>query len=113
MSTDDRRWRRHLRGAAIAGALIAYPILAYFVASAPPTAHFGIVAFAVLPLVAAITLAAWHTRLRIAALGLIVAAGAALFAYADVLGRNLGLVYFVQANCADAALAFFFGRTLF
>jgi uncharacterized membrane protein len=113
MSTDDRHWRRHLRNAAIAGGFIGYSILAYFVASSPPTAHLGIVAFAVLPLVAAIVMAAWQTRLRIAAIALIVAAGVALWMYSDVLGRNLGLVYLAQENCANAALAFLFGRTLF
>jgi len=113
MSMHHRRWPRHLRDAAIVGLLVAYPILAYFIASAPPTAHFGIVAFAVAPLAAAIVLAVWQTRLRIAAIVLFAAGCVLLWMYSDVIGRNLGRVYFIQATCTHAALALLFGRTLF
>jgi uncharacterized membrane protein len=108
----DARWRRHLRDAAIVGVLVAYPIAAYFVAAAPPTAHLGVVAFAVAPLIAAVGLVGWQTRWRIATLVLCAAAAVVVLTRSEVIGRNLGLVYFIQAMCTNAALGLFFGRTL-
>ena len=112
MATNDGRWRRRLRNAAIAGALVGYSVLAYFISSAPPTAHLGIVAFAVAPLIAAVALVGWHTRFRVATLAACAAACILLWMYSDVIGRNLGFVYFIQATCTNAALALLFGRTL-
>jgi uncharacterized membrane protein len=108
----DDRWRRHLRDVAIIAALIGYPIAAHFVAAAPPTAHLGIAAFAVAPLIAAVALVGWQTRWRIATLSLCAVACVALWLHSELIGRNLGLVYFIQTTCTNAALALFFGRTL-
>jgi uncharacterized membrane protein len=112
MPIRDLAWRRHLRDVAIIAALIGYPIAAHFVAAAPPTAHFGIVAFAVAPLIAAVALVGWQTRWRIATLAICAASCVVLWRYSEVIGRNLGLVYFIQTTCTNAALALFFGRTL-
>src|SRR5437879_4215598 len=82
--------------AAIIGALIGYPVAAHFIAAAPPTAHLGIVGFAAAPLIAAVALVGWQTRWRVAMLALCAAACVMLLLYSDVIGRNLGLVYFIQ-----------------
>ena len=113
MPLRDDRWRRHLRDVAIIAVLIGYPVAAHFVAAAPPTAHLGIVAFAVSPLIAAVALVGWQTRWRISALALCAASCVALWFHSEVIGRNLGLVYFIQTTCTNAALALFFGRSLF
>lgn len=105
-------WRRHLRDASVVAVFVAYPILAHLVAAAPPTAHLGIVAFAVAPLVVALALVGWHAGFRIVTLLACAACGALLVLYSGVIGRNLGLVYFIQATCTNAALAIVFGRTL-
>ena len=105
-------WRRHLRDAGIVAVFIGYPIAAHLVAAAPPTAHLGIVAFAVAPLVAALAFVGWQTRLRVATMLACAACCVLLFLYSDVIGRNLGFVYFVQATCTNAALGIVFGRTL-
>lgn len=106
------RWQRILRIVGLALALFAYPILAYFVAAAPPPAGIGAVAFAVAPLVIVVAVVGWRSRQRIAALVLCAAVGAALWVYADAIGRNLGLVYFIQNLCVNAALGLVFGRSL-
>jgi uncharacterized membrane protein len=67
MGTGERRWRRHLRDAAIVALLLAYAIGAWWMLSTQ----------------------------------------------SEEIGRNLGLAYFIQATCTNAALALFFGRTLF
>ena len=112
MPIRDPSWRRHLRDGAIIAVLIGYPVAAHFVAAAPPTAHLGVVAFAVAPLIAALALVGWQQRWRIATFALCVAACVALWRYSELIGRNLGLVYFIQATCANAALALIFGRSL-
>jgi uncharacterized membrane protein len=106
------RWRRIVRNAAIAGALVAYPILAHVVAGAPPPAGIGAVAFAVAPLVIAVAIVGWRPPYRILTLGLCAAVVAALWNYAEAIGQHLGLVYFIQSICADGALALIFGRSL-
>ena len=113
MPLRDDRWRRHFRDVAIIAVLIGYPIAAHFVAAAPPTAHSGIVAFAVAPLIAAVAFVGWHTHWRLATLALCIGSCVALWLHSEVIGRNLGLVYFIQTTCTNAALALFFGRTLF
>jgi len=105
-------WRRHLRDASVVALFVAYPILAHLVAAAPPTAHLGVVAFAVAPLVAALALVGWHAGWRIATLLACAGCGVLLVLYSEVVGRNLGLVYFIQTTCTNAALAIVFGRTL-
>jgi len=106
------RWRRIIRIAAIASALVAYPILAHLVAAAPPPAGLGAVAFAVAPLVAVLAIVGWRTPFRMLALGLCAAACAALWWHAGAIGEHLGLVYFIQNICANAALGMVFGRSL-
>jgi len=103
---------RHLRDASIVVVLIAYPICAHRVAAAPPTAHLGIVSFAVAPLAAALALVGWHAGWRLVTLLGAVAGAACLLLYSELIGRNLGLVYFIQATCTNAALAIVFGRSL-
>jgi uncharacterized membrane protein len=105
-------WRRHLRDAIVVALFVAYPILAHLVAAAPPTAHLGVVAFAVAPLVAALALVGGHAGWRIATLLACTGCGVLLVLYSEVVGRNLGLVYFIQTTCTNAALAIVFGRTL-
>ena len=106
------RWRRILRTAAIASALVAYPILAYFLAAAPPPAGLGAVAFAVAPLVIVIAIVGWRSAYRMPTLALGAAACAALWVYAEAIGQHLGLVYFIQNICTNAALGVVFGRSL-
>jgi len=57
-------------------------------------------------------LVGWQTRWRIATLALCAAACVALWLHSEVIGRNLGFVYFIQTTCTNAALALFFGRSL-
>jgi uncharacterized membrane protein len=106
------RWRRIVRNAAIAGALVAYPILAHVVARAPPPAGVGAVAFAVAPLVIVVAIVGWRPPYRILTLGLCAAVCALLWNYAEAIAQHLGLVYFIQSICADGALALIFGRSL-
>lgn len=106
------RWRRIIRNAAIAGALVAYPILAYFVAAAPPPAGIGAVAFAAAPVIIVVALVGWRSRYRMITLALCAAVFALLWVYADAIGQHLGLVYFIQNICTNAALGLIFGRSL-
>ena len=107
-----RDWRRIVRNAAIAAALAAYPVLGYFVAAAPPPAGIGAVALAVAPLLVVIALVGWRSDRRLLTLALCAAAGAVLWINAGAIGQHLGLVYFIQNICANAALALLFGRSL-
>jgi uncharacterized membrane protein len=104
--------RRHLRDLAVVAALVAYPLLAHFAAAAPPTAHLGVVAFAVAPLVAALALVGWLAGRRLLTLVALAACALLLLRFSGVIGRNLGLVYFIQTTCTNGALAIVFGRTL-
>ena len=105
-------WRRHLRDASVVALFVAYPIAAHLVAGAAPTAHLGVVAFAVAPLVAALALLGWHAGLRVVTVLACAGCAVLLVLHSDVIGRNLGLVYFIQATCTNAALAIVFGRSL-
>ena len=107
------RWRRIVRTAAIASALIAYPILAHFMAAAPPPAGIGAIAFAVAPLVMVVAVVGWQPHYRILTLALCVAACAALWAFVDAIAGHLDLVYFIQNICTNAALGIVFGRSLY
>jgi uncharacterized membrane protein len=107
------RWRRIVRTAAIASALVAYPILAYFAAAAPPPAGILAVAFAVAPLVIVLALVGWRPPYRILTLALCAAVCALLWVNAEAIGQYLGLVYFIQNVCTNAALGLIFGRSLF
>lgn len=100
------------RNAAIAGALVAYPVLAYFVAAAPPPAGVGTVAFAVAPLVIVAAMLGWRPPYRLLTLVLCAASCALLWVYAGAIGRHLSLVYFIQNICTYAALGLLFGRSL-
>lgn len=107
------RWRRIIRNAAIASAVVAYPILAHFAAAAPPPAGIGAVAFAVAPLVIVMAIVGWRSPYRILTLALCTAACALLWVYAEAIGQYLGLVYFIQNICTNATLGVIFGRSLF
>ena len=107
-----RGWRRIVWNIAIAAGLAAYPILAYFVAAAPPPAGTGTVALAVAPLVVVVALVGWRTPHRLLTLTLCVATCALLWVCAGAIGQHLGLVYFIQNICTSAALALLFGRSL-
>lgn len=106
------RWRRIVRTAVIVGALVAYPILAYFVAAAPPPAGILAVAFAVAPLVIVVAFAGWRSPYRTLTLALCAAVLALLWVYAEAIGQHLGLVYFIQHLSTNAALGLIFGRSL-
>jgi uncharacterized membrane protein len=107
------RWRRIVRIATIGSALVAYPILAYFAAAAPPPAGIGAVTFAVAPLVIVIAIVGWRSPYRVLTLGLCAAVFAVLWIYGDAIGQHLGLVYFIENICTNAALGLIFGRSLF
>ena len=111
MATLTRVTRR-LRDLGLLALLVGYPIAAHFVAAAPPTAHLGIVLFAVAPLVAAAALAGWQTRWRIATLVVCAGALVAVALHSELIGRNLALVYFIQTTGTNGALGLLFGRTL-
>src|SRR5689334_8701835 len=104
--------KRRLRDLGLLALLVGYPIAAHFVAAAPPTAHLGVVLFAVAPLVAAAALVGWQTRWRIATLALAAGALVVVALRSELIGRNLPLVYFIQTTGTNAALALLFGRTL-
>jgi len=105
-------WRRIVRIAAIAGALVAYPVVAHMVAAAPPPAGLGAVAFAVAPLLIVAAMVGWRSPYRIVTLVLCAAASALLWLQADAIAQHLGLVYFIQSLCTNAALGLLFGRSL-
>ncbi|MBK8739048.1 MAG: hypothetical protein IPM02_05610 [Betaproteobacteria bacterium] len=105
-------WRRIVRIAAIAAAVVAYPILAHLVAAAPPPAGIGAVAFAVAPLIVVAAIVGWRGPYRMLTLGLCAAACAALWIHASDIAGHLGLVYFIQNICTNAALGLIFGRSL-
>ncbi|MBP8295181.1 MAG: hypothetical protein KAX84_03675 [Burkholderiales bacterium] len=105
-------WRRIVRIAAIAAAVVAYPILAHLVAAAPPPAGIGAVLFAVAPLIVVAAIVGWRGPYRMLTLGLCAAACAALWFYADDIAGHLGMVYFIQNICTNAALGLIFGRSL-
>lgn len=107
-----RGWRRIVRNVAIAAGVAAYPVLAYFVAAAPPPAGIAAVAVAVAPLVVVVALIGWRTPHRLLTLALCAATCALLWVYAGAIGQHLGLVYFIQNICTNAALALLFGRSL-
>lgn len=106
------RWRRIVRIGAIASALIAYPILAHLVAAAPPPAGIGAVAFAVAPLAIVVAIVGWRSPYRVLTVALCAAVFALPWTYADAIGQHLGLVYFIQNTCTNAALGLIFGRSL-
>ena len=106
-----RDWRRNARSVAIAAALAAYPAFGYFVAAAPPPAGIAAVALAVGPLVVVILIVGRRSHFPLA-LALCAAACALLWVNAEAIGRHLGLVYFIQHICTNAALALLFGRSL-
>lgn len=106
-------WWRVIRTAGIAGVVVTYPILAHFVAAAPPPAGVGAVAFAVAPLVIVVAIVGWRSRYRALTMALCAAACASLWIYAEAIGQHLGLVYFIQNVCTNAALGLIFGRSLF
>ena len=103
---------RIVRNTAIATALVAYPILAHFIAAAPPPAGLGAVAFAVAPLLIVVAFLGWHPPYRMFTLAWCAAAGALLWIYAAAIGEHLARVYFIQSICTNAALGLVFGRSL-
>lgn len=107
-----RDWRRNARNVAIAAALAAYPAFGYFVAAAPPPAGIAAVSLAVAPLVVVILIVGRRSAHFSLALALCAAAGALLWINIESISRHLGLVYFIQNICTNAALALLFGRSL-
>ena len=87
-------------------------MLGYFVAAAPPPAGIGAISLAVAPLVVVILLFGWRSSHYLLAFALCAAAFVLLWINVEALGRHIGLVYFIENICTNAALALLFGRSL-
>ncbi|MFS8086976.1 MAG: hypothetical protein ACMG6H_15190, partial [Acidobacteriota bacterium] len=75
-------------------------------------AGLGAVAFAVAPLIIVVAIVGWRSPYRMLTVALCAAVFALLWAYASAVGQHLGLVYFIENVCTNAALGLVFGRSL-
>ena len=105
------RARALVRGFTIAAVAIAYAVLAHVSNSTPGASALGVV-LATGPLLLVPVMLAWRSRYRLAALLLVVLAGALVYEYWRVLAQYFPWLYLLQQAGAYGLLGLAFGRSL-
>ncbi|HUW29340.1 MAG TPA: hypothetical protein VMV97_12100 [Sulfuriferula sp.] len=104
--------RRILRWLGIATLVIGYPLLAHYTNESAHSGNLGALV-AIAPVVLIALMLAWRSPQRIAMLGALGLACAALWAGWSMLEHHFGLVYWLQNVGMQLVLFMTFGRTLF